>query len=181
VRRDLDFYPTPDWATRVLLARIQIGGCVLEPCVGRGDIAHVVERDARVDCVLTNDIDRQRKAHTHQDATDPAFWRAVSGAVSWTITNPAFNVAEKILPLALGIGRMAMLLRLTYLEPCKGRAEWLAVHPPNQLIVLPRMSFTGDGKTDSVTCAWFVWDDSENQIIEVVPPRADAVKLPLSA
>ena len=51
-----------------------------------------------------------------------------------------------------------MLLRLSYAEPCLNRAEWLKAHPISHLIVLPRISFTGNGKTDNVTCAWFVWD-----------------------
>lgn len=50
-----------------------------------------------------------------------------------------------------------MLLRVSFLEPCNDRAEFLAAHPP-RLFVLPRISFTGDGKTDNVTCAWYVWD-----------------------
>lgn len=52
---------------------------------------------------------------------------------------------------------VAMLLRLSYLEPTKDRGHWLNDHPPTQMIVLPRISFTGDGKTDSVTCAWMIW------------------------
>ncbi len=55
------------------------------------------------------------------------------------------------------------------LEPCEGRGAWLAAHPPQALIVLPRMSFTGEGKTDSVTCAWVVWArEAEGQWIEIV-------------
>jgi hypothetical protein len=50
-----------------------------------------------------------------------------------------------------------MLLRLSYLEPTEDRGAWLNSHPPTDLIVLPRISFTGNGKTDSVTCAWIVW------------------------
>ena len=38
------------------------------------------------------------------------------------------------------------------------RGAWLNEHPPTTLIVLPRISFTGNGKTDSVTCAWMVWE-----------------------
>jgi hypothetical protein len=52
--------------------------------------------------------------------------------------------------------------------------RWLAEHPPTKLIVLPRISFTGDGKTDSVTCAWYVWERGEHvQSLEIVPPTAN--------
>jgi hypothetical protein len=46
---------------------------------------------------------------------------------------------------------------MSYLEPVENRGVWLNEHPPTTLIVLPRISFTGDGKTDNVTCAWMVW------------------------
>ena len=32
-----------------------------------------------------------------------------------------------------------------------------ADHMTRQMILNPRPSFTGDGSTDSVTAAWFVW------------------------
>lgn len=158
MRREHDFYPTPSWATKELLKRIPVGGMVLEPCVGEHDIALPLNMDDRVLGVLTNDLDRQRTARFHEDATDPAWWKAL-GPIDWVITNPPFCVADQIVPLAVKHARrgVAMLLRLTYLEPCEGRGAWLAKYPPNELIVLPRISFTGDGNTDSVTCAWMVW------------------------
>ena len=35
--------------------------------------------------------------------------------------------------------------------------EGHADHMTRQMILNPRPSFTGDGSTDSVTAAWFVW------------------------
>lgn len=36
--------------------------------------------------------------------------------------------------------------------------------------IMPRVSFTGDGKTDSSTCAWMVWDQrTGRQKIDIVP------------
>jgi hypothetical protein len=69
-----------------------------------------------------------------------------------------------------------MLLRLSYLEPCNNRAEFLSVNPPS-LIVLPRISFTGDGKTDNVTCAWFVWDFSAQERQVRVVTKAEVAAL----
>jgi hypothetical protein len=37
------------------------------------------------------------------------------------------------------------------------------------MLILPRISFTGDGKTDSVTVAWVIWDKSGESWIKVVP------------
>lgn len=170
-RREHDFYPTPGWATVELLKRIEAGGVVLEPCVGEGDIAAELARDPRFALVLSNDLDRRHDADSHEDATDPAWWKRV-GDVDWVITNPPFTVAADVLKLAhKHAGNVAMLLRLSFLEPCEGRAAWLEEHPPSDLIVLPRISFTGDGNTDSVTCAWMVWGSPYQQSIAIVNPK----------
>jgi hypothetical protein len=155
-RHAYDFYPTPAWAT-VELLKVTGGICgrVFEPCAGDRDIADVLT-DAGCE-VVANDLDRSRSADLHGDARDPKFWQSV-GSFDWVVTNPPFSEADRILPLAYEHAKaVAMLLRLSYLEPCGGRAAWLSEFPPDQLLVLPRISFTGDGKTDSVTCGWMIW------------------------
>lgn len=175
MRREHDFYPTPEGATNELLARVDIGGHVFEPCVGAGDIQRALAAESRVHLIDTNDLDRKHVAKTHADATDKRWWNTLP-QYDWIVTNPPFSVAHKILPLACEHARdgVAMLLRLTYLEPCEGRALWLSINPPHRLIVLPRISFTGDGATDSVTCAWFVWQwTGTTRGVEVVLPAMD--------
>lgn len=87
----------------------------------------------------------------------------------WIITNPPFNKAFSILTMALSrCENVAMILRLSFLEPTKTRGIFLSITPPSGLIILPRMSFTEDGKTDSVTCAWMIWSkEIKNKFIEV--------------
>lgn len=175
MRRENDFYPTPRWATEVLLARVPISGVVLEPCVGRGDMAAVL---ANVPGVILHTNDVCHEAMTHEDATNARWWATL--APDWVVTNPPFVLAEQIVPLAVrhALFGVAMLLRLTFLEPTLGRGRWLHAHPPTRLIVLPRLSFTGDGKTDSVTCAWFVWErGAHTQQIEIVAVAREAVEL----
>lgn len=164
-RRPFDAYMTPESAVRELLTRIPIrqGHTVLEPCSGDGAIA--VPLITHGCDVYTNDIDTDRPADQWCDAAFDEAWdlghmrpeRWVRP--DWVISNPPFSAAYHIVCNAYrhaGIG-VAMLLRLSYLEPTYQRAAWLAQFPPQGLIVLPRISFTGDGKTDSVTCAWMVW------------------------
>lgn len=175
-RRANDWYPTPSWATDMLAKRVQMAGFVLECCSGDGAIAKALQRTTpKAHLVTTNDLDPKWEADQHGDATDSRWWDAQT--CNWVVTNPPFNVAPKIVPLAVthAFNGVAMLLRLSYLEPCAGRGRWLVEHPPTRLIILPRISFTGDGKTDSVTCAWFVWErkDYGQQSIEVVPPTPD--------
>lgn len=156
MRRDLDAYYTPASAVGTLLKYIHVDGCrVMEPMSGDGAIARkLVAAGAEV---ITNDINPDVLALTHHDATDPDFW-TLGGGVEWVITNPAFDVAHQVVPLAVQhANNVAMLLRLSFLEPCANRAMFLADCPPASLIVLPRISFTGDGKTDTVTCAWMLW------------------------
>lgn len=177
-RREHDFYPTPAWATRELLTRINISGVVLEPCAGKGDITSVLIDDHRISDVWDNDLDYRHPVTSHHDATDPNYWH--SHGCDYVVTNPPFNLAHKIVPMAVAKARIGvyMLLRLSYLEPCDGRAGWLKAHPPNVLLVLPRISFTGDGKTDNMTCAWFGWDKHRcGQTIEIVSPVEDGTLL----
>jgi hypothetical protein len=165
MRRALDFYPTPAWATRVLLDRLpQIRGRVLECCSGQGDISNALaERDTV--SVIENDIDTRCASDFHLDATDPAAWQRMNehaGPFDWVVSNPPFSLAPKIVPLAqrYGVRGIAMLLRLSYLEPCLDRVDWLMDWDAHgRVLVLPRISFTGDGKTDNVTAAWLVFGD----------------------
>jgi hypothetical protein len=152
VRRDLDFYPSRHWAMETLSRRIPIRD-IAEPCVGTGDLIR-----GRSDVRWTNDVDPRHDAMFRLDASSPAAWSEFP-PVPWVVTNPPFNVAHQILACALAHASegVAFLLRLSFLEPADSRGEFLARHPPTRLIVLPRISFTGDGKTDSVTCAWMVW------------------------
>lgn len=154
-RIENDFYPTEESLTRELLDRHKnIWGNILEPCCGQGHITKVLNKLFE-GCVTEADLTRGK------DATDPNFWTQQERP-DWVITNPPFSQAEKIIPLAYDHARVGivMLLRLTYLEPTKGRAQWLQEHPISRLIVFnPRPRFRSDTKgQDSVTVAWFVWD-----------------------
>lgn len=172
-RRELDRYDTPDWATEALLATFPCinGDSLLDPCCGNGTMARLVGRRFRV--VRTNDIDLNVYADTHLDAADPALY---ADRPFWVVTNPPFNAAGDICFRALegllgspqapvGTRRgVAMLLRITFLEPCasspvaprNGRL-WLQRFPPTGQLVLPRIDFRGDGGSDSATACWFIW------------------------
>lgn len=165
-RRKNDFYPTPAWATEELLKRVLIQGRVFECCVGDGAMSSVLEKEPGVS-VFVNDIDiRTVTADLHGDAASYPFWSKIDltiGRPDWVVTNPPFSHAMEILSNAYVYAKrgVAMLLRLSFLEPTEDRGEFLNKYPPDNLIVLPRISFTGDGKTDSVTCAWMIWEKSE--------------------
>ena len=159
VRRDNDAYYTLQAQTAIdaLVEYAQVGGHILEPCVGRGHLVEALRKRGR-GFLTTNDIDPEVDAHFTLDVSRP-FEHANIGRVDWVVTNPPFSKAFEILKQMLPLAHegVALLLRLSFLEPTYERGAWLAKHPPDLLVVTPRFSFTGDGKTDSVTTAWYVW------------------------
>ena len=158
-RRKNDFYATPSWATETLLkAYPGIDGDILECCSGAGDITSTLRK--KFDRVVTNDIDSTRDTDYHFDLSTPIGWLGIPDRPDWIVTNPPFCHAPGMVPLAYDFAKagLAMFLRLSFLEPCDNRSDFLLTHPLSRLIVLPRISFTGDGETDSTTCAWFIWD-----------------------
>lgn len=179
MRRAWDAYFTPSSAVDELLRVVDIRGRVLEPSSGDGAIARPLIAHG---CeVLTNDLNPAMPSLMHGDATDPAWWKKGKG-VPWVVGNPPFSLASTIVPLAFQHASegVAMLLRLSWLEPCADRVDFLVKHPPTTLLVIPRISFTGDGKTDNVTCAWMVWSKrSALQAIRIARKGAPAKSLTL--
>lgn len=132
---------------------------VLEPCAGEGAISNYFKY---LHCpVITNDIDSSFGWDYSSDATDldAPMWNR---DFDWVITNPPYVSAEEILMNSWIKAKcgVAFLLRLSFLEPTKKRYDILDKMSENLwrvIIFNPRPSFTDDGKTDSVTSAWFVW------------------------
>jgi hypothetical protein len=181
MRRENDYYPTPRWATAHLLSSLPfaIAAPWVEPCVGTRDIADVVWQQCAAG--ITGDIDKRMAADVHGDASDPDTWEAFEELIgmppAWCITNPPFNQASRILPLAMERCTMGViaLLRLSYLEPCANRGPWLEQHQDRlSILFLPkRVSFTGDGQTDNVATAWFIWGKDRRLTEPFVYPVVD--------
>ncbi len=163
-RRALDRYLTPDWATKALLAEFpEIGGeLLLDPCSGDGRMAKILCAGGRFTSCALNDLDEDAPAHLHLDAADPVLY---AECPTWTISNPPFNAAGDIVKIAVDESKnIAMLLRCTFGEPCaaskrfpRAGRQWLKTLPPTAILMLPRISFTGDGNSDTAPCWWFIW------------------------
>lgn len=163
-RLDKDKYYTPQSLTELLLKHLELppNSKIIEPCCGDGAIADYLKEQGHK--VIASDIDHGSK----YDATTEEYWATtkVNYGIHWTITNPPFNQATDILSHALSFSvfGVAMLLRLTYLEPCRNRAKLLQGNADNLRMLIPvnpRPRFRADSKnTDSCTVAWFVWDKS---------------------
>lgn len=161
MRRENDFYETPPWMTRALLVNVpEIGGAIFEPCSGDQSIARVL---ATVGLVFTNDINPARKALWHFDASQPLAYQGMHN-IEWIVTNPTYKMptCTQIVEQAIKAANVgvAMMLRLSFLEPTakvNPRGPFLEAHPPSRMLVMPRHSFTGNGKSDSCTTAWMIW------------------------
>lgn len=178
-RRARDAYFTKGWATAALLyAFPEIrGGRLLDPCCGDGRMAR--ELAPRFESVVLNDIEPAGDQHLVQpwrmDATRVELYtQADADAI---VTNPPFHLCGQIAwQCVRGARRFcALLLRCTFLEPCKGR-EWLAQNPPTAVLALPRLSFNGAG-TDSAGTWWFVWGPVPREIRVVRGTEAQQLAL----
>ncbi len=140
-RVENDYYPTPSGITQALINHCpQLPKLTFEPCAGQGAITSVLRDNDRV--VSGSDITWD--LNCPKDATTREFWdywadsmqrmSFMVGASTWaTVTNPPFNRAAEILPLAYEYSPwgVAFLVRLSYLEPAADRAEWLQSHADN--------------------------------------------------
>lgn len=166
-RRKLDQYFTPPFFTQILIPEgiVRPTDSLFEPCSGQGDLAEVLA--PAVLNTVTNDIDTSMPANFHADARLPQcfdFIRNSETRGNWVIvTNPPFRSAFPIIQNAVASGAraVAMLVRLTFLEPTNERAPWLKANPPSRVLVLPRWSFLNNGATDSATYAWVIWERGE--------------------
>ena len=172
-RKRLDAYMTKAAIMLPLFRYVNIDGKVLEPCAGEGAMVTTLNLHPFITSVIASDIDPEYGWDHTEDAAHPDTWyyRKDTG-ISWLITNPPFNQAAEILDVAwnAGIPNIAMLLRLSFLEPTTGRGSFrgrkrlLAKLNSHLSYLIPfgstRPSFTGDGNTDSVTTAWFCWQQS---------------------
>jgi len=169
-----DQYFTPPEAVYPLLKTLSLGvdDLTFESCAGDGNIAQCLRDDGHEELLWTGDIDYTLKGLSLPgfDATDRRQWENAFEQFKpeWVITNPPYKQpdCDRIIQNAWAFAEkgVAMLLRLTYLEPCRERANFLKLAPLTHLIILnPRPQFIpGKKATDACTVAWFVWQKGGN-------------------
>ena len=177
-----DYY-TPEWITRKLIGSLPyyITGKVLEPFVGEGNISRILNESKEID-LTTNDFNLNVQADYHEDwktfmnlysykansfcSSNTDSWQLLS--FDWVFTNPPFSIAPDFVPIALEKAKKGVicLLRLSFLEPCRNRKDFLQFNPPTQIYVTKRINFDGNGK-DQVTTAWMIWLKDQTLISHV--------------
>lgn len=107
--------------------------------------------------VITSDIREDSPAVYQQDFLQPAAW----GALDMVISNPPFVLALEFIQQALDAvipgGWVVMLLRLNFLGSQKRKPFFDATPPYRVYVHHERMSFTPDGRADSVEYMHAVW------------------------
>jgi hypothetical protein len=161
-RRKHDFYETAPWQVDALVENLpELSGRIFCPCVGDGSLLDHLSALLPDATFVTNDLDTAHAADYHFDATCSHGWGHLfeHDPLDWVVENFPFKVEHQILPHALAFARKGVvaMARISFVEPTKGRGEWLAAHPHDKRIVLERYSFTRNGKSDMATTEWLVW------------------------
>ena len=168
-----DYYPTPHEITMILLDKIgnliETGAVVFDPCAGHDAILRVLDETITPYTISNEPYPSSNEPQYCLDATKEESWDEFDDhCIDWVITNPPYD-KDLMLPImqhSLRYARkgFAALVRLSWLEPCNGRAEFLQANADQLRYVIPvspRPKFRTDTKgSDNVTSCWMVWDKS---------------------
>jgi hypothetical protein len=155
-----DFYRTPARCTERLLEVERFPSVIWEPACGDGAISEVL-RDAGHMVISTDLVDRGYGA-SHRD-----FLMEYTLSAPAIITNPPFKLADEFVlhALALGVEKVAMFMRLAWLEGGARHTRLWSRHPPVRIWTFSRRQtlWRGDDpnakdKGGAIAFAWFVFE-----------------------
>lgn len=168
-RVENDFYATNPEAVRKLIKKYKFNenGTWLEPCVGQGHIANTINDIYKTYVVGIDIIDR---GYSNTIISDFLTYET-NDKYDNIISNPPYSLAgefvEKSIELLSDNGKMAMFLKIQFLEGLK-RKKLFEKYPPKYIYVFrSRMATWNNGNsTDengkrwaTTMChAWFVWE-----------------------
>lgn len=169
---ELDFFPTPPWATRAFLDRLRAdvppSASALEPAAGEGHMAWVLAEwfaEVRACDVFAHDwLAPTRAALTHEGVRDFLASDHEAESVDWVITNPPFKTAIAFAREALRVARVgvALLVRTSWLEGAERHDLLFVPHPPTvvlqyaERVPMARGRWDPKGSTATSYC-WVVW------------------------
>jgi len=139
----------------------------LDPCAGgdsKNEMSYpsVIVKEFNPNVVDTLDIRETSLAEVKEDYLT---WDRGGCEYDVIITNPPFNLARSIIEKALEDvsdgGYVIMLLRLNYFGSKDRFSFWKDQLPKWAYVHHRRMSFTDDGKTDSIEYMHAVWQKGE--------------------
>ena len=160
LREANDFYKTPASCTVALLAVESFTTPVWEPACGDGAISGPL-LDAGHQVVSTDLVDRGYGASRRDFLMEQ---RLLAPAI---ITNPPFKLADEFVLHALHLGavKVAMFMRLAWLEGSGRHGRLWSRHPPARVWVFSKRQtlWRGDDPAarengGAIAFAWFVWE-----------------------
>lgn len=156
-REENDFYATDPNAVQLLLNKESFSNSILEPCCGEGHISKVLIENW-YDVVSSDLIDRG-----FGEQKNFFDYKEFNGDI---VTNPPYKYAKEMVEKSLEIitdgHKVAMLLRIQFLESEK-RKEFFKQYPPETVYISSkRMKCSKNGEFEkynngAVMFAWFVW------------------------
>ena len=158
-RRTDDFHETPRVAVEALLSVETFAGPIWEPACGRGAISEVLIEHGHD--VISSDLVARGYGSGRTDFL--LEWQPRAPNV---ITNPPYKLALAFAQHALAVtaGRVALLLRLAWLESTT-RLSFFTSHPParvwvfaSRLPMMHRDGWTGRKASSAIPHAWYVWE-----------------------
>jgi len=156
-----DFFPTPAWATEALIDNEAFEGDIWESACGSGAMATILEQTGNA--VHGSDLYDRGYGEAGVDFLN------TSRTADNIITNPPFNAAEGFVRAGLASAnrKLALLLRLAFLEGGNRQRTIFSAHPPSRVWVFSeRITFYPEGAVQkgsgTTAYAWFVWDKSHN-------------------
>jgi hypothetical protein len=152
-----DFFPTPRWATFALIDNEIFEGDIWECACGDGTMSRVIEETGH--SVYSSDLYDRGYGDAGVDFLE------CTRSVSNIVTNPPYNCAEGFVTHGLrqARGKLALLLRLAFLEGANRANTIFAITPPTRVWVFSeRITFYPKGAevrgSGTTAYAWFVWD-----------------------
>lgn len=165
-----DYYPTPAWAIRGLLAIEKFVGPIHEPCCGAGHLSKALEAAGYT--VTSSDLFDHGYGESGLDV------RSLTGVIENIVTNPPYNLATEILPHMIRVTqrKVALLTRMAFLES-KRRFPIFKEFPPAAIHVFSeRLSMSPAGEDvqggGTVSHCWIIWDKACNgpTTLKWIPP-----------
>jgi len=153
-----DFYPTPESATNALLSVETFPGTIWEPACGDGAISKVLERRGHI--VRSSDLVDRGYGEVGIDF----LMFPKSEVVDHIVTNPPYNLAQDFIETALlaATGKVAMLLKLSFLEGEKRRKMFQSTPLARVHVFSKRLTMTRNGEElrsgGMIAFAWFIWE-----------------------
>lgn len=161
-REQHDYYATEPKAVEALLANESFSPYVWECACGEGHISKVLA-DAGYEVKNSDIVDRGLEGTEIID-----FLKTTEKDVPYDIiTNPPYKYAKEFVGKALEIvmdgAKVAMFLKLTFLEGQARRALFVKAPPKTIYVFSGRVKCAKNGKFDeigssAVAYAWFVWE-----------------------